>query len=75
MLEDTTTVIDKMAEKIFTAATTHQIAEIAMQCQPLRNSVKPLFLNDVNEQCQKLCNESADNSSVLLSAHAKHKVS
>ena len=45
-----------------------------MQCRPLRNAVKCLFLNDVNEQCQKLCNRSAENSSVLRTPPSKHKV-
>ena len=45
-----------------------------MQCRPLRNAVKCLFLNDVNEQCQKICNRSAENSSVLRTPPSKHKV-
>ena len=46
-----------------------------MQCQPLRNAVvQSLFLKDVNEQCQKLCNKSDKNSSVLLTPHNKHNV-
>ena len=59
---------------MLTGCTTHQIAEIIMQCRPLRNAVKCLFLNDVNEQCQKLCNRSAENSSVLRTPPSKHKV-
>ena len=31
---------DKLATLMLTGSTTHQIAEIIMQCQPLRNAVK-----------------------------------
>ena len=59
---------------MYTGATTHQIVKVVMQCQPLRNAVKSLFLKDVNEQCQKLCNKSDKNSSVLLTPHNKYNV-
>ena len=59
---------------MLSGCTTHQIAEIITQCRPLRNAVKCLFLNDVNEECQKLCNRSAENSSVLRTPPSKNKV-
>ena len=56
---------DKLATLMLTGSTTHQISEIIMQCQPLRNAVKYLFLKNV--QCQSnLCNRSPEKSSVLL---------
>ncbi|XP_074612567.1 uncharacterized protein LOC141866909 isoform X2 [Acropora palmata] len=58
---------------MLTGCTTHQIAEIIMQCQPLRNAIKFFFLKGVNEQCQKLCNRSAENSSLLPIPLSKHK--
>ena len=73
-MEEGTKTVDTLATLMLTGCTTHQIAEIIMQCQPLRNAVKCLFLNDVNEQCQKLCNRSAENSSVLRTPPSKHKV-
>jgi len=74
LLEETTKTVDKLATLMLTGSTTHQIAEIIMQCQPLRNVVKCLFLKDVNEQCQSLCNRSAEKSSVLGTPPTKHKV-
>ena len=64
---------DKLATLMLTGSTTHQITEIIMQCQPLRNAVKFLFLKNV--QCQSnLCNRSPEKSSVLLTPPTKHKV-
>ena len=58
---------DKLATLMLTGSTTHQITGIIMQCQPLRNAVKFLFLKNVNVQCQSnLCNRSPEKSSVLL---------
>ena len=66
---------DKLATLMLTGSTTHQITEIIMQCQPLRNAVKFLFLKNVNVQCQSnLCNRSPEKSSVLLTPPTKHKV-
>ena len=45
-----------------------------MQWQTLRNAIKFFFLKDVNEQCQKLCNRGAENSSVLRIPPSKQKV-
>ena len=73
-LEEGTKTADTLATLMLTGCTTHQIAEIIMQCQPLRNAIKCFFLKDVNEQCQKLCNRSAENSSVLRIPPSKHKV-
>ena len=74
-MEETTKTVDKSATLMLTGSTTHQIAEIIMQiCQPLRNVVKCLFLKDVNEQCQSLCNRSAEKSSVLGTPPTKHKI-
>ena len=73
-MEEGTKTVDTLAMLMLTGSTTHQVAEIIMQCLPLRNTVKCLFLNDVNEQCQKLCNRSAENSSVLRTPPSKHKV-
>ena len=61
-MEEGTKTVDTLATLMLTGCTTHQIAEIIMQCLPLRNVVKCLLLNDVNEQCQKLCYRSAENS-------------
>ena len=73
-LEEGTKTVDTLATLMLTGCTTHQIAEIIMQCQPLRNAIKFFFLKDVNEQCQKLCNRSAENSSLLRIPPSKHKV-
>lgn len=73
-LEEGTKTVDTLATLMLTGCTTHQIAEIIMQCQPLRNAIKFFFLKDVNEQCQKLCNRSAENSSLLCIPPSKHKV-
>ena len=73
-MEEGTKNVDMLATLMLTGCTTHQIAEIIMQCLPLRNAVKGLFVNDVNEQCQKLCNRSAENSCVLRTPPSKHKV-
>ncbi|KAK2569818.1 hypothetical protein P5673_005669 [Acropora cervicornis] len=72
-LEEGTKTVDTLATLMLTGCTTHQIAEIIMQCQPLRNAIKFFFLKDVNEQCQKLCNRSAENSSLLRIPPSKHK--
>lgn len=74
-LDDSTSVVDKMLTLISTGGTLYQIAKIVMQYQPLRNAVKSIFLEDVNEQCQTLCNRSAEKSSVLRTPHIKHKAS
>lgn len=74
-LEEGTKIVDTLATLMLTGCTTHQIAEIIMQCQPLRNAIKCFFWKDVNEQCQGLFNRSAENSSVLdRIPSSKHKV-
>lgn len=71
-LEEGTKIVDTLATLMFTGCTTHRIAEIIMQCQPLRNVIKCFFLKDDNEQCQKLCNRSAEKSSVFRIPPSKH---
>ena len=73
-LEEGTKTVDTLATLMLTGCTTHQIPEIIMQCKPLRNAIKFFFLKDVNEQCKKLCNRSAENSSLLHIPPSKHKV-
>lgn len=68
ILEETPAV-DEIVTLMYTGATNQQNAKVVMLCQPLRNAVKSLFLKDVNEQCQKLCNNSDKNSSILLKLH------
>jgi hypothetical protein len=51
-----------------------EVANVVLQCQDIKNAVKHLILQEIDEQCQKLCTKNPEQSSVLRVPVAKHKV-
>lgn len=66
--------IYKMVDMLAITTTPDLLAEMIMKCPDLRCAVKRVILKDLDEQCQKLCNRSPQNSSVLRVPRSKHKV-
>ena len=69
-----TKIFYKMVDMLAITTTPDLLAEMIMKCPDLRCAVKRVILKDLDEQCQKLCNRSPQNSSVLRVPRSKHKV-
>ena len=65
--------IYKMVNMIAITTTPDLLAEMVMKCADLRCAIKRVILRDVDEQGQKLCSRSHENSSVLRIPRSKHK--
>lgn len=66
--------IYKMVDMLALTTTPDLLAEMLMKCPDLRCAVKRILLRDIDDQCQKLCNRSPENSSVLRIPRSKHTV-
>lgn len=63
-----------MVDMLALTTTPDLLAEMLMKCPDLRCAVKRILLRDIDDQCQKLCNRSPENSSVLRIPRSKHTV-
>ena len=63
-----------MVHMLEITSTPDLLAEMIMKCPDLRCAVKRVILKDLDDQCQKLCCRSQENSSVLRIPRSKHKV-
>ena len=63
-----------MVDMLEITSTPDLLAEMIMKCPDLRCAVKRVILKDLDDQCQKLCSRSQENSSVLRIPRSKHKV-
>lgn len=63
-----------MVDMLQITSTPDLLAEMIMKCPDLRCAVKRVILKDLDDQCQKLCSSSQENSSVLRIPRSKHKV-
>jgi len=63
-----------MVDMIQITSTPDLLAEMIMKCPDLRCAVKRVILKDLDDQCEKLCSRSQENSSVLRIPRSKHKV-
>ena len=66
--------IYKMVDILQITSTPDILAEKIMECPDLRLAVKRVILKELDDQCQKLCSRSQENSSVLRIPRSKHKV-
>ena len=63
-----------MVDMLQITSTPDLLAEIIMKCPNLRCAVKRVILKDLDDQCQKLCSRSQENSSVLRIPKSNHGV-
>ena len=63
-----------MVDMLQITLTPDLLAEIIMKCPDLRCAVKRVILKDLDDQCQKLCSRSQENSSVLRIPKSNHEV-
>lgn len=63
-----------MVDMLEITSTPDLLAEMIMTCPDLRCAVKRIILKDPDDQCQKLCSRSQQNSSVLRIPRSNHKV-
>ena len=63
-----------MVDMLQITSTPDLLAEIIMKCPDLRCAVKRVLLKDLDDQCQKLCSRSQENSSVLRIPKSNHEV-
>lgn len=63
-----------MVDMLQITSTPDLLAEIIMKCPDLRCAAKRVILKDLDDQCQKLCSRSQENSSVLRIPKSNHEV-
>ena len=63
-----------MVDMLQITLTPDLLAEIIMKCPDLRCAVKRVILKDLDDQCQKLCSRSQENSSVLRIPKSNHEI-